>query len=63
MSNLQTVTINQSNITVKTWNGKRVVTFNEEHKVISYISDEQWKQQVAKHTERAKQALEERMRQ
>lgn len=29
MSNLQTVTINQSNITVKTWNGKRVVTFKD----------------------------------
>ena len=29
MNDLQTVTINQSNITVKTWNGKRVVTFKD----------------------------------
>lgn len=44
-------------------NTKLVKSVTEEHKVISYISDEQWKQQVAKHIKRVKQALEERMRQ
>jgi hypothetical protein len=39
-------------------NTKLVKSVTEEHKVISYISDEEWQKQVEKNTKRFKQTAE-----